>query len=1177
MRSLTLSSLLFLTALVAAFAQTTSGTLSGTVVDSQGAVVIGATVTVKNMDTSVASTAVTTASGEFTLPNLLPARYALTVEQAGFKKYQQSDIVLTANSNISVGQIVLQVGPVTQTIEVVAQGAQLQTESAEQATSIVGTQIENTQVNGRSYLALLTLVPGMYSDGDFSTANNQTGNIYSNGTRGTTFNLTLNGASNIDTGSNTKMMATVSLDSVQEFRVLTSNFDAQYGKNSGAQIIVVTKSGSANFHGAGYWYYRDRGLNANTWINNRDSTPSSPLPRANYHFNYEGYNLGGPAYIPGKFNRNKDKLFFFWSEEYQQQLIPESLHKVTVPTALERKGDFSQSLDQSNNPVTIKDYLAGGAPFPGNVIPTSRLYAPGVAALNLFPLPNVIGQKGYNYQSQVSSTEPRHEQLLRLDYNANSKWKFFGSWTHLAKDVLTSDYCPSGYSLCPNFPLTPIQYNHPGYVLTLNATTTISPTLVNETVFGIAHHPVTVLPQDPNALTRATTGVSFPTLFPPYDDWIPQMSFGGTRIGNGPSFNTGGGAWTPFNTYNSTIEWSDNLSKIFSHHLVKAGSFIHRNRKNQSAYALTGGNFNFGDSTSNPYDSGFGFSNAAMGIFQTFSQANQYVTGQYRYTNAEFYLQDSWKVSSRVTVNYGVRAYYIQPYYDKGLNTLNFLPNLWNAAQAPRLYWPALDANGNKIGIDRATGQTVSSLFVGLIVPGSGNLSNGLLQAGKGISPYLMKSPGILGAPRVGLAWDITGKQSLVFRTGVGIYYDRYQGNDIFNMIANPPTVIQSTVYNNLAQNIVGSTQYVSPPALNAIDYNGRVPTVINYSASIQAKLPYATTLDLSYVGSISRHLMETVNLNAISYGADFQAQSQDPTKQKASPNAVLGSNAYDTNFLAPYQGYGSITYEGFGATANYNSLQAKVNRYFAKGLFLATSFTWGKCLGTASTDGDGFRIDNLSRFSLYGPCSFNIPMNLTFNYVYEIPGAKHWGALNNVVTRAAFSGWQLSGLTQIRNGTPYAASFSVPNYGNNQLTGSNTQSARVWLVGDPLQGTSNDPYNRLNPSAFLPPLVGSIGIESPRNYLVGPGKNDWQAAIQRYIRTSEKTKLQLRVEAVQNLFNHTQFNGVNSQINFAGINNPTVTNLPYNSNGTLNKTGFGTVSGVRGGRVLQLVARFTF
>jgi hypothetical protein len=1177
MRSLTIATLICLAAALG-FGQAPTGSISGSVIDTQGAAVAGATVTAINQTTNVAYTATTQPSGDFVLPNLPAATYSLAVEQSGFKKWQQIGIILPNNTTISAGQVKLEVGEVTQTIEVTARGEQLQTESAEQATSVTATQIENTQVNGRSPLALLTMVPGMYSDGDFSTANNQTGNIYSNGTRGTTFNLTLNGASNIDTGSNTKMMATVSLDMVQEIRVLTSNFDAQYGKNSGAQILMVTKSGSSSFHGAAYWYYRDRGLNANSWMNNRDSTAASPLPRPAYHFNYEGYNIGGPAYIPGKFNISKTKLFFFWSEEYQQQLIPEGLHKVTVPTALERKGDFSQSYT-NNNPATPfhpKDYMSGGAPFPGDMIPASRLYAPGLAVLNLYPLPNVSGQINYNYQSQISSSEPRHEQHLKLDYNPSSRWRFSGSLTNLPTDNLTGVYCPSGYSLCPSFPLTPISYNHPGYVLTLNATTTISPTLVNDFLFDIAHHPVTVMPQDPTALTAATTGVNLPTLYPRYEDWIPRISFNGTRIQNAPSFDTGGGEWSPFNTYNTTFEFSDNVSKIWNRHMLKAGVYYHRNRKNQSAYAKTSGHYDFGDNSADPYDTGFGFANAAIGTFYSFTDANQYVTGQYRYSNAEFYLQDSWKIAPRLTVNYGVRAYDIIPYYDAGNNTSNFLPNTYNPSQAPRLYWPALNSAGTRVGIDPVTGQTVPTTLIGLIVPGSGNLTDGLLQAGHGISKYLMKSS-FLWAPRAGVAWDITGKQNLVFRTGAGVYYDRYQGNDIFNMIVNPPTIYQSVVYNDLATNLTSAQQYMSPFTINGIDYNGNIPTVVNYSAGLQAKLPSAVRLDVAYVGSFSRHLMDTINLNAVPYGTYFLPQNQDPTKVKSNPTAVLGSNAYSTNFLAPYQGYGSVTEEEFGGTSNFNSLQVKLDRWFGKGLFLASAFTWSKCMGTVFSDGDSIRIDNLERYANYAPCGFNIPFSFTFNYVYDIPGASKWGALNNVATRALFDGWQLAGLTQFRSGTPYTINFSIPGYGNQQLTGSD-QSARIVIVGDPLQGTDSTPYNRLNPSVFLPPQVGSIGTESGRNYMVGPGINEWKMSIHRNFSFHEKAKLQLRMEAVQNAFNHTQFNGINSTINFTSMGNPTITNPAFNATtGALNKSGFGTVSGVRSPRVLQIAAKFTF
>jgi hypothetical protein len=1182
-------------------AQTNNSSITGTVLDSTGAAVPDATVTARNQEQNTVVTTLTNADGIFVFPQLLPATYTLTVEKAGFKKLEKRDLMLNNNSTLSAGIISLEVGAVQQTVEVVAEGAQLQMDSSEQATSIVGTQVENVNVNGRSFLTLLQVVPGIYTEGeDFSRATNQTGSIYSNGTRGGTFNLSMNGASNMDTGSNSKMMATVSLDSLQEVRVLTAAFDAQYGKNSGVQIQAVTKSGSKDFHGRGYWFHRHEGLNANSWTNNRDGNVGADgqyhaIPRGLQRYNYFGYQLGGPAYIPGKFNTGKNKLFFFWSEEYQRQLIPEGVKNVTVPTALERQGDFSQSVDQNGNKVWIKDWMTGQPCSSSNQagcfvdsgvvnkIPASRLYAPGLAAIKLFPLPNVSGQRTYNYQSQLSSANPRHEQLLKMDYYATSKWRFNGSLVRLAQDVYTGWYCPSGYSLCPNTPLAPIQYKHPGYILTLNATTTVSPTSVNEFMFDIAHHPVTVLPQQADAFTRAKTGINLPTLYPPYADWIPRMAFGGSRIANSPTLDSGGGEWTPFNTYASTIEWIDNFSKIRGTHMIKAGAFIHRNRKNQSAYAKTGGHYDFGDNSANSYDTGFGFANAAIGSFYTFQQANRYLMGQYRYSNAEFYIQDSWKMNRRLTLNYGVRANYVQPYYDAGGNGSNFLPELWDASKAPRLYWPAVDAGGAGVGLDTATGQTIGSAYRGYIVPNSGSLTNGLRQSGQGISKYLMKSPGILWGPRLGVAWDVTGKQKMVLRTGAGVYYDRYQGNNVFNTVMNPPVMSNTIVYNGLASQLAAPTATLAPPSAIAspIDYNGRIPTVFNYTLGLQTRAPGKVKLDVAYVGSVSRHLMQTTNLNAVPYGADWLAQNQDPTKTTA--NAVCsprqpycGNNAYNTDFLRPYRGFGDINMQQFGATANYNSLQVKADRTI-HGIFFNTAFTWAKCLATASGDGDGFRIDGLSRFALYGPCSYNIPLNLTFNYVYSLPRVKSWGAFNNVATRALFDGWQVSGLTQFRNGTASDVGFSLPNYGNNTLTGSNTQGARVWLVGDPLQGTTDSPYNRLNPAAFMPPQVGSIGIESPRRYLVGPGRNNWDVALQRDVRITEKTKLQLRCDAF-NVFNHTQFSGLNTTINFTSITNPTATNMPFNSAGVLaNKNGFGTISGVRSPRIMQIVARFVF
>jgi len=365
---------------------------------------------------------------------------------------------------------------------------------------------------------------------------------------------------------------------------------------------------------------------------------------------------------------------------------------------------------------------------------------------------------------------------------------------------------------------------------------------------------------------------------------------------------------------------------------------------------------------------------------------------------------------------------------------------------------------------------------------------------------------------------------------------------------------------------------------LSAIDTSGKIPTVVNYSAGFQFKLPWAVVLDTSYIGSISRHLLQTTNINAVPYGATFQPQNQDPTKVKANPNNILGSNAYDTNFLRPYQGFGDISMYGMGATSNFNSLAVRADRRFARGLFLSTVFSWGKCLATAGADGDGFRVDNLTRFHLYAPCSYNVPYNLTFNYVYEIPGASKWGAANNLMTRALFSGWQLSGISQFRNGTPKTPTQSIPSYGSAQITGSQSLGSAVWLVGDPLKGTSSDPYNRLNSSAFLPSPVASIGIDSPMLYIVQPGVNNWDMSLQRDIKVKERMAFHLRVDAF-NAFNHTQFNGLNVQANFKAINDPTITNLPYGTSGTspLNKSGFGTVNGVRSPRIMQIMVKFTF
>jgi hypothetical protein len=1176
---------------VSATAQTIMGSLTGSVVDAKGALVQNASITLTNTNTGEIAKTTTNQQGEFVFPALLPSVYSVRVETTGFKTYEAANVNVTANVTLSLGVIALKVGSASEIVEVHAEGQLLETESAAQGTSITGAQLHNIEVNGDSFLSLMRTVPGVFNgDNSFAVDNNQTGSIYTNGSRGTQFNITLNGASNIDMGSETKMMSTVGMESVQEFRVLTSNYQAEYGRTSGAIISVVTKSGSRDFHGEGFTDYRDRGMNANNWYNK-----ASGAPRPQYHYVYGGYLIGGPLFIPNHLNTHRDKLFFFWSDEYEHQLIPESLHKITLPTALEATGDFSQSVNLNGAAITIKDYT-GGTNFTGNKVNSGQGYAPGLALLKwLNNIPNtpdgklgqvVTGQKGYNYQSQISDSEPRHEGLLRADYAPNSKWLIYGSWSRLFKDELDSEYCPSGYSLCPNIPLGKIGYIHPGYVVTLNATVTLSPTLVNEVTWDTAYHPVTISPNNSNAFTQSGTGVSLATLYAPYENWIPNIGFGGSQIGNSPNLDTGGGAWTPFATWNRTMEYIDNLSKQWRTHELKTGVYVFRNAKDQTAYALTGGSYNFGDSSNNSYDTGFGYSNAAIGTYSTFQQAdlpNTTVNGQYRSTNAEFYVQDTWRVLPRLVLDYGVRGYWIQPMYDRGYQTSNFIPSAYNPAQAVRLYKEEI-VGGKKVAYDPLTLQTVSISLNDDIVPNSGNAFNGILQSQRGINKYLMNSPGILWGPRLGLTFDPTGHQKLVVRAGGGVFYDRYEGNEIINLIANPPAIVSPTLYNGLATGISASSGYLGANGLTAIDTTGKVPRTVNYSLGIEAKLPLALVVNASYVGANSRNLVQGLNLNPVPMGADLLVANQDPTKTSSVP----GSNAWDSVQLRQYVGFGDITQERLGGTSNYNSAQVTVNRRYANGLFLSADYVFAKCLDTGSSDGNGVRFDGLTRIALYGPCDFNIKQNFTFDYVYPLPFQKLAFDHSNAVTNAILGGWQISGITIFRSGTPITPGFSVGGGNTNaDFTGSTSQSARVKLVGNPLAGTSSSPFHRLNFSAFAMPTpatapnvatstngtIGTLGFDSPRNYIIGPGINDFDMSLEKDTTIRESLKLQLRMDAF-NVFNHAQFNGLNSSISFTSITNPTISSSPA---GPTNLGGFGGVSGARDPRIVQLIARIVF
>jgi hypothetical protein len=1166
-----------------AYAQTITGSISGRVMDQQGAAVAGATVTAIEPDKNITATMKTGEQGDFVFTALQPGNYTISVEAHGFKKLQRSAIALHADDKLALGNVNLEVGALTETIEVSAQAALLQTESVERSATITGKQIENIEVNGRNPLDMTKLIPGVVNTSNFQVggAGGLSG-IQANGNRGSANMLTINGINNIDTGSNGSQNVTVSMDSTQEFKIMTGMYQAEYGRNAGAQISVVTKSGTDQFHGSGYWYHRHDDLNANSWLNN-----AKGLPRSLFRYNDPGYTIGGPIYIPKLLPQTKEKLFFFFSEEWQKQLAPNSVRNVQVPTALERQGNYSQSVDSSGKPVTIID-PSNGKPFQGNIIPANRLYAPGVALLNLFPAPNVTGQVGYNYTSQLSNTQSRREDLLRVDYNLTPNIRVFGHYIYNAQPFV---YPYGSFVLGINVPVAPIQYLNPGYSFASGATWVVNPTTTNEFNFGVTHNSI-LIDEVGNKLTRTASGVNLPLLYPDavQKDYIPGFQFTGTHITNsfnpGPSpiFTSVGDA--PFVNFNTVFNASDNITKIVGTHTVKAGIFFERSRKNQTSFGNNNGQYNFGDTSANPYDTGFGFSNAALGVYNTFDQAQNYINGQYRYWNIEGFVQDTWKVTPRITFDYGLRIQWYQPQYDASLQASTFVLNTWNPASAPRLYQPAIN-NGARMAFDAPTNTYLPAYDIGLQVPNSGNPFNGVLQAEKGINQYLQTNRGAQWGPRFGIAWDVTGRQNIVIRTGAGIYYDRFQGNRVFDMVRNPPEGLDPQFVYGFAQNINPSNILLAPPTLYAGDPTGKLPTTYNYQFSIQTRLPWSMMLDTAYVGGLGRHLQDNRNLNPVPYGAAYLQQNQDTTLTTTS-STLPGTNALPPNFLRPLRGYGQINLYESAATSNYNSLQVSLNRRTARGLFVGVAYTYSKTLTTATSDTTFVRADNLTRATEYGPANFDRRHVFAANYVYNLPSLTN----GNRFLRAVTNGWQYSGVVSAGTGIPFTPGLSISgvssqNTSGNTLANGTYEGARIGYVKgcNPYTG-SDDPWRRLNSACFFAPQPGSLGLESGINWLYQPGYINFDMSLQKQFSIRERLHFQFRVDAF-NIFNHPNFVALNTTVNFAGTypNGETVANNPYNSAGQLvNQNGFGTVAApsatinnAGNPRILQTVIRVTF
>jgi hypothetical protein len=1091
-----------------AFGQGLTGSISGIVTDGSGAAIPSADLVLTNIATSQSRPGKTDTGGDFVFTQLLPGTFRLVVSAKGFKRHDENNIIVPSAERVVLKRIELQVGEVTQTIEVQAETARLQTQSAERSGLISLEQTQSVPLKGRDYLGLLKLLPGVIDTQNRNAPGwNNLSSVSVNGGRTGTLNLTLDGVSSLDTGSMTGPYLAPSVDAVAEIKVLLSNYQAEYGRSSGGTINTVIKSGGRELHGGAYYFLRNEALNANEFFRNRDN-----LVRPAYRFNYPGYFVGGPVTI-GKFNKNRDKLFFFWSQEFLPRKYPSSLQRRTFPTALERNGDFSDSRDQNGALIVITD-PTNRTPFPGNRIPSNRIDKNGQALLNIFPSPNATDPaRSFNALIQAPIEQPRRDSILRIDWNVGPKTQFYWRGINDYEAYRGEFDFVLASSSWPQLPLK-YQIRSAGSVATLIHT--FNPTTVNEFTFGVNRAKQTIDPLTQAGLdrnTRSKIGLNLPQFFPGANpsNLIPNANFGG--VPNAGVLNIEGRY--PFFGTNNIWNWSDNLSVIRGEHNMKFGFYLEKTTRNAARSSSFNGTFNFNRDTNNPLDTNYAYSNAILGSVQSYTESTNHPHGHSRYVNLEWFAQDSWKVSRRVTIDAGVRFYFIQPSWSAGDELAYFDAGLYDRAKQPRLIQPFRNAAGVRVGRDPVSGQELSAAVIGQFASGVAPF-----QGMHVVKEHLAHTPPIQVAPRLGFAWDVFGNSRTAVRGGAGIFYDRFNDDQILIHRELPPNTVTNTATYVTMADLLSSPFRTSPPGVTSFQLDYTPPTVYNWSLGVQQNLGFGTVFDISYVGSVARHLMQRRSLNAVPYGTRFLPGSIDSTTGSPLPD----------NFLRPLPGYADIQYLEFASNSNYHSMQTQLNKRFSKGLQFGLAWTWSKSMNWVNNNGDAINPFLNFRTRNYGKGNFDRTHNLVLNWVYSLPKLSKMANIGPA--KWVFDNWDVAGVTTFTSGSPLGIGYSLVSGADLVGGGGAGVDSRVVLTGNPnLPKGDRTVLRHFDTSVVQPPTRADFGIgTASKDPIRGPGINVFDVSFYKNIPvgTNEKRRVQLRFE-FYNFFNHPSFQGVDT------------------------------------------------
>jgi hypothetical protein len=1092
-------------------AQTVTGSLTGTVRDASGAAIAGATVKLERPETGLLREVVTNERGDFVFTAIEKGEYKLTITHQGFRTVVREEIRLTTAEYLSVGDIALEIGNVGETVTVTAQQETVQTASAERSGTITSEQVDNLLILGRNVKSLVALLPGVVETTE-DEGLTRSYNLNVQGNRNNTNNVSLDGITLNALGNNNNGVVTVSQDAVAEVKVQLSNYQAEYGRMSGANVTIITKSGTRQFHGGGSYFKRHEQFNANNFFSNQ-----AGLARPRYRYNVWNYNIGGPVIIPGtSFNKNRDKLFFFFNQEWWPLEVPQAIQRVTVPTALERRGDFSQTFDVNGTRPTILDPVTR-QPLADRIIPQNRLDPNGQALLNLFPLPNfadiAVSGRRYNYVAETTNNILQRVETLKLDYHFNAQ-------NHVAFTFSGNLDRQRGYTgiatgSSGNWPLLRKTYTADGKLYSGRYQRIISPQTVNEFTVGFSTRPEqdTYDEEEFNQrASRASVGFRLGQFNPSSNPLgvIPNLSFAGVSQAATVAFE----GRFPIYGEHTTLAFSDNLTHTQGAHTMKAGVYVDRIWRNVSNAVTFNGGFDFSQNVNNPFNIGHPYANAIVGAFNSYSEASNRPFLHFRVGNVEWFAQDNWKATRRLTLDFGVRFALINPIYERDDQVAAFNPNFFNAARGVRLISPAR-VNNVRVGIDPATNVTYPAAFIGAIAPGAGDPNNGLVLAARDDVPRaFIPSRGVHYGPRLGFAYDVAGDGKTAIRGGFGVYYNRQNLDAVLNPFATQPPLVRTPVVQfGTLSTLLSTTGLNQPQAVFGLDGIGKVPTVMNFSLGVQRSLGFKTILDVAYVGSLGRHLMWQRDINSVPLGANFDPANLDRTLATPAP--------LPANFLRPIKGFAAINIREFASSSNYHSMQMQVNRRFGDNLQFGAAWTWSKALSYNSNDTDSVTILAPVRVWNYGLASYDRTHVVKINYLYSLPRVG-W---QNPFAEYVLNGWQVSGITSFVSGVPLGVSFTTVS--GIDITGSASINARPDVVADPVLPKSERTFSRnFNTDAFRQPSPGTLGTAAPTQI------NNWDIAFFKNFRFLEQLNLQFRAE-LYNAFNHTQFSALDTAARF--------------------------------------------